>query len=100
MKRLTSPGIGCPYGDHQHHRTGNSAPPPEVSPPDDPERRIDLKLLAPSTNYPPVTKCDCPIALHLGRRAHGQEESRAAPHMEVDFAAQLTSGHESGFVSR
>jgi hypothetical protein len=60
----------------------------------------DLKLLAPSTNYPPVTKCDGPIPLHLGTLAHSPEENWTAQHVEFDFAAQLTSDHEFGFVNR
>jgi hypothetical protein len=61
---------------------------------------IDLKLLAPSTNYPPVTKCDGPIALHLGTHAHSPEESWMAQRVEVDFASQLTSDHEFDFANR
>jgi hypothetical protein len=59
----------------------------------------DLNLLEPSTNYPPVTKRDDPIALS-SKRVHSPEKSWAAQHVEVDFAAQLTSHHEFGFVNR
>ena len=51
-------------------------------------------------SYPPVTKCDGPIARHLGTRVHRPEESWALQDVKDDFAVQLTSDHDFGYANR